>query len=51
MLDKVEYGSVGEEVPPTGTDGDIKLLDVLGPISWTELLIAVEVVVRSTVLD
>lgn len=50
MLDKLEYGSVGEEVPPTETDGEIKLLDVLGPMSWTELLIAVGVV-RSTVLD
>lgn len=51
MLANGEYGSVREEVPPTAIDDGTRMSDVLKPISCTELLITVETVAESMVLD
>lgn len=49
ILGVVEVGTV-DDVVPTEIDGENKVLDVLVPISSTELLVAVEVVVKPMVL-
>lgn len=51
MLGTVEYRTVGDEGPPIEIDDESKVLNVLVPVSGTELLVTVEAVVKSIVLD